>query len=122
MRFLANENFPLPSVRVLSSSGVDIISISEVSPGITDEQVLALAVKESRIILTFDRDYGELVFRRGMPCPPGIIYLRMTPASPSEPARVLESFFSNHKESVMGNFIVLTEENFRKRPLPLASD
>ena len=56
MRFLANENFPLPSVRLLREAGHDVVSISEETPGITDSQVLSRAVSEQRIILTFDRD------------------------------------------------------------------
>ena len=66
MRFLANENFPLPSVRLLRSAGHDVLSITEESPGISDDRILARAVAEERIILTFDRDYGELIYRVGM--------------------------------------------------------
>lgn len=62
MRFLANENFPLPSVRLLRSAGHDVLSITEESPGISDDRILARAVAEERIILTFDRDYGELIY------------------------------------------------------------
>ena len=63
MRFLANENFPLPSVRLLREAGHDVVSISEETPGITDSQVLSRAVSEQRIILTFDRDYGVMIYR-----------------------------------------------------------
>lgn len=62
MRFLANENFPLPSVRLLRSAGHDVLSITEESPGISDDRILTRAVAEERIILTFDRDYGELIY------------------------------------------------------------
>ena len=69
MRFLANENFPLRSVNRLREAGYDIASITEDSPGVTDSEVLARAADEERIILTFDRDYGELIYRLRMPSP-----------------------------------------------------
>ena len=54
MRFFANENMPLASVRVLREAGFDVASITEDSPGISDEGVLRRAHAENRIILTFD--------------------------------------------------------------------
>lgn len=86
MKLLANENIPLDSVRSLRNGGHDVVSISERSPGISDEDVIRIARAENRIIVTFDRDYGELVFRRGSPPPAGILYSRFVPNSPWEVA------------------------------------
>ena len=61
--FLANENFPKPSIKLLRDSGLVITSIQEKCPGISDAEVLEMAVESDLIILTFDRDYGELIFR-----------------------------------------------------------
>jgi predicted nuclease of predicted toxin-antitoxin system len=63
MNFLADENFPVPSVTLLRSNGHDVASIREDSRGASDEAVLRRAVIERRILLTLDRDYGELIFR-----------------------------------------------------------
>jgi predicted nuclease of predicted toxin-antitoxin system len=73
MRFLANENFPLPSVRLLRQAGYDLASVIEDSPGIEDAQVLSRAADEQRVILTFDRDYGELIYRLRLPSPTGVL-------------------------------------------------
>ncbi len=62
MRLLANENFPTSSVDLLRRAQHDVSSIAEESPGIKDDAVLARAVQQERLILTFDRDYGELIF------------------------------------------------------------
>ena len=86
MRLLANENIPLPSVQALRRVGHDVVSISERFPGIPDEEVVRIARAENRIVVTFDRDYGELVFRRGLPVPAGILYLRFSPSMPEEVA------------------------------------
>ena len=50
----------------------------------SDEEVLRLAHAEHRIVVTFDRDFGELVFRQGLPAPAGILYLRFVPEVPSD--------------------------------------
>ena len=56
--FLANENFPKPSIYLLREKGVSVRSISEEMPGISDENVSSIAKFEGIIILTFDKDYG----------------------------------------------------------------
>jgi len=84
MRLLLNENIPLASVRALREAGHDVLAITEYSPGITDQEVLQLAQRENRIVVTFDRDYGELIYRRGLPVPNGILYLRFSPKTPLE--------------------------------------
>jgi predicted nuclease of predicted toxin-antitoxin system len=76
---LANENIPWASILRLREWGYRVASILEESPGITDVEVLERAVKEHRILLTFDRDYGELVYRRNLAPPPGIIFFASSP-------------------------------------------
>lgn len=95
MKLLANENVPLESVRQLRNSGHDIVSISEQSPGIADEDVIRISRKENRIILTFDRDYGELIFHRGLMKPAGILYLRFLPGNPSEVAAYISQLLED---------------------------
>ncbi len=63
MKLLANENFPKASVLLLRSLGYDITSIGEDNPSISDQSVMEIATAEERIILTFDRDYGELIMQ-----------------------------------------------------------
>lgn len=87
MRFLANENFPMMSVVQLREAGYDVAYGSEDAPGAEDSLVLEPAVHEERIILTFDRDYGELIYRLRMPVPKGVVYFRYLPATPEEPAQ-----------------------------------
>lgn len=86
MKFLANENFPLTSIRLLISWGWDIKSISEDFGGITDEEVMQIAILEERLILTFDRDYGELIFKHNYKPKAGVGYLRFKDFTPAYPA------------------------------------
>jgi len=67
MRFLANENFPGDAVTQLKAAGHDIVWVRTAAPGMKDEDVLAWAAREARIVLTFDKDFGELAWRAGLP-------------------------------------------------------
>ena len=73
-------------MRGLRRAGHDVVSIAEYAPGISDEEVVRVARTENRIIVTFDRDYGELIFRRQLSMPAGILYLRFLPSNPGEVA------------------------------------
>ena len=118
MLFLANENFPLPSIRLLRQAGYEVAAIMEDSPGASDEVVLARAAREQRIILTFDRDYGELIYRLRLPPPQGLAYFRLDPLSPIEPAQILLRLLSDSNVALEGKFTVIERPALRQRPLP----
>lgn len=67
MRWLCNENIPRNLVEELRRRGHDTAWIRERSPGIADAEVLAIAIRERRICLTFDKDFGELVAAAALP-------------------------------------------------------
>lgn len=115
-KLLLNENFPAPSARKLREHGLDVVAIREACPGWKDVQVLMRAVDEERWIVTFDRDYGDLVFNRGLPPPPAIILLRESHYRPVEPAEWLLRLV-NAPEECAGRFVVFTRERIRTRPL-----
>lgn len=81
---LVNENIPVPALRRLRAAGRDVVAVAvaEVMPGASDHAVLTQARDSGRWLVTFDRDYGELVFLRNLPSPPAIIYLRQEPITP----------------------------------------
>jgi len=56
---LANENTPKSSVELLRTWGHDVVSVGEKVPGISDREVLELAAREDRVVVTFDSDYGH---------------------------------------------------------------
>lgn len=118
MRFLANENMPLASVYRLREAGHDVRAIHVESPGVSDVEVLDSCHHEGRILLTFDRDYGELIFHRGLPIPAGVIYLRFDPASPEEPAEVILLSLLVSELTFEGQFTVVQRDHIRQRALP----
>lgn len=117
VRLLANENFPGPAIRMLREQGVDVAWVSEDMSSENDTRVLARARAEGRWLLTYDRDYGELVFSRKMPPPRAVIYLRQEPYPPSRPAGLILELMAQ-PEQVEGLFLVVTERSVRTRHLP----
>ncbi len=79
-RLLADENIPQTVIIALREKGYDIASVWELRPGMSDEEVVELAIKESRIIITFDKDFGRIALLK--PSVPGIILLRIPPLNP----------------------------------------
>ena len=82
MRLLADENFPRPALQALRQAGLDVLWIAETNAGAPDDEVLALYVSTDRTLLTFDKDFGELAYRRRLPSQCGIVLFRITPQTP----------------------------------------
>jgi predicted nuclease of predicted toxin-antitoxin system len=122
LRFLVDENVPLASLLALRAAGHDTSSVREVSPGAADLAVLAVAVEESRIVVTFDRDFGALVFSHGAPPPPGVIYLRFVPSDPEEPYSILSEVLGRAEVELIGRFTVVDRDRVRQRKLPFSKD
>lgn len=115
MRLLADENFPLKSVLYLRSKGFDIRAIGVDNPSISDRQVVSLAIEEKRTILTFDRDYGELIFKHRFKPEQGVIYLRFDDYSPDEPGVIVENLLSNNKIKFDNTLTVVDRLGVRQR-------
>ena len=116
MRFLANENFPLDAVQALRQNGHDVAWIRIDSPGISDPQVLSRAQTENRILLTFDKDFGELAFRSQLPATTGIILFRIkTPSSAVVAEKVVRVIAL--RDDWYGHFSVVEDDKVRMRNL-----
>jgi Domain of unknown function (DUF5615) len=89
MRFLANENFPGAAVSALEAAGHDVVWVRISAPGAADRDVLARAAREQRILLTFDKDFGELAKQSALPSVCGIVLFRRPMPKPTEVGRQL---------------------------------
>jgi len=90
MKLLANENFPYKSIYYLKEKGYDVLSIGMDNPSIKDSEIMMIAINEERTIITFDRDYGELIFRYNYRPAKGVIYLRLDEYHPETPGIIIE--------------------------------
>jgi len=116
MKLLADENIPASVVRVLARDGHDIAWIRSEAPGISDGEVMRLAHQQNRIILTYDKDFGELAVRDTIcPCR-GIILLRIPQKNPDWVAGYIREVILS-RQDWEGHFSVIEEERIRMRPL-----
>jgi len=86
MRLLANENFPGAAVQALEAARHDVIWVRTAAPGMADPDALAWAAREDRILLTFDKDFGELARASALPPTCGVILFRCRCRSRQTPA------------------------------------
>jgi predicted nuclease of predicted toxin-antitoxin system len=116
MRFLADENIPGDAVAELEAAGHDVVSVRAVAPGSKDADILALAVREERIILTFDKDFGELAWRAGLPTSTGIVLFRLPMPAAAEVGTILAARISERADWA-GHFTVIEPGRVRMRAL-----
>ncbi|MBA4379543.1 MAG: hypothetical protein C0393_02455 [Anaerolinea sp.] len=118
MRLLADENFPGEAVHALRDDGHDVAWVRTDAPGSSDIEILARAQKENRIMITFDKDFGELAFRARLPAASGIILFRVAAPSASHVARLAVAALSSRSDWA-GRFSVIEDQRIRMTPLPL---
>lgn len=121
MRLCANENVPGDCVTELRRRGHDVLWVLESAPRSSDAAVLAMALRESRLLLTFDTDFGELVYRRGATASCGIVLFRMRMRSPSFVADRVAAILAS-RDDWQDKFSVVDDAVVRMRSLPRQAD
>jgi predicted nuclease of predicted toxin-antitoxin system len=116
MRFLANENLPGDAVAALIGGGHDVVWMRTAAPGSKDEEVLAWAVREGRVLLTFDQDFGELAWRAKLPSSCGIVLFRMPVPLPTQVGATMLAALDQRADWA-GHFSVIQPGRVRMRPL-----
>jgi predicted nuclease of predicted toxin-antitoxin system len=113
MNILADENIEKSVIDFLHESQ-NIISIAELKPGITDHEVAELANNSNAILLTEDKDFGEIVFRQKM-IKSGVILLRLHGQPTQIKINILRELLANHSLEIFGSFTVVTTNGIRIR-------
>lgn len=90
--------------------------VAEGCAGISDEEVAALCEHQQGILLTFDKDFGELVFRRGLSAGSGVVLFRITPESPEAAAQVALAL-ARAQLDLRGSFCVILRDRIRVRSM-----
>jgi predicted nuclease of predicted toxin-antitoxin system len=110
--FLADESCDFAVVRALRSAGYNVLSIAEEAPQTQDPEVIALSAREGRVLLTEDKDFGQLVYAELLESS-GVILIRF-PADERKalPGAVLEAI-EKLGDRLVGAFIVLTPQRIR---------
>lgn len=117
MRFLIDQDVYATTVRFVKDLGHDVLQVAEL--GLSQEEDTALIIKaqeDNRIFITRDRDFGGLIFIKGLGA--GVIYLRMLPSNKSAVHKELERILASYPEDdIKKSFIVVEPGRHRFRSI-----
>jgi predicted nuclease of predicted toxin-antitoxin system len=116
VRWLADECVAAPLVALLRVGGHDVLYVAESAAGFSEADVIALALHEKRLLLTEDKDFGDLVFRREHAVP-GVVLMRIGPENVVLRTVRLTAAIERYGEELFGRYVVIEEGRFRSRPL-----
>lgn len=114
MRFIVDESAGVAVANYLRVTGHDVLAIAEIAPRAGDTDILALAVDDKRILVTNDKDFGELVFRSRQDHH-GVMLFRLKDESAVNQVRILADVLHRYADRLSGQFIVITETKIRIR-------
>ena len=112
MRFIVDECTGPRVAEWLGTQSHDVFSVYDQDRGATDEVVLQRAVAEDRIVITNDRDFGEMVFRDGREHR-GVVFLRLADELTANKIRVLDDLIKNHANNLADHYVVVTDSQIR---------
>ena len=112
MKFLVDECTGPVVAQWLQQFNYNVFSVYEQCRGLDDQSVLEQSVTESRILITNDKDFGELIFREGKKHR-GIILLRLEDERNKNKIEVISRLLEQYADQLPGNFVVVTETNVR---------
>ena len=115
MPFLADESCDFAVVRALRDAGEDVIAVAEVAPGADDRIVLEMGQRDGRVLLTEDKDFGNLVFAAGHPTG-GVSFLRYPVAARMLIAQATVDFVRQRRQDLGGSFVVIEPSRIRITP------
>ena len=97
---------------LLNDAGYDAIAIVDYDPKMKDSDILSLAVQEQRMVITMDKDFGDLVYHSGQHHY-GVLLLRLEDATGQEKYAVVKTILENHAHDLGANFCVYMNGKLR---------
>lgn len=114
MKFLVDEDIGKLVTESLRKEGHDVRSAIEDLKGFPDEEILKIAYKEDRILVTLDQDFGRMIYQ-SQPPHRGVILLRLKKESQEAIIKILEKVIKQIGENLKNKFTIVTEEKIRIR-------
>lgn len=112
MRFLVDECTGSKVAKWLRDTNYEVFSVFDEARGMTDDEVLTKASSENWILITNDKDFGEMIFRERR-THHGIIFLRLDDERAANKIQVLEKLLENYSEKLPEQFVTVTETKVR---------
>jgi predicted nuclease of predicted toxin-antitoxin system len=116
MRWLADECVDALLIAKLREAGHDVVYVAETDPGVTDRQVVSMAVQERRLLLTEDKDFGEMVVRWRRPLP-GLVLLRLDAVETGRKWSRLNAAIERYADELFGRFTIVEDARLRSRAI-----
>lgn len=105
LKFLVDLGVGIKAEEWLKSSGYDVKTIRSIDPKAKDAVILKIAESESRMVITMDKDFGELVYRSGK-THAGVLILRLEDANGDKKAEVIRKILRDHEDKMQSKFCV----------------
>jgi predicted nuclease of predicted toxin-antitoxin system len=115
MKIVADEGVDCQIVEELRRENHEVIYVAELAPGITDDEVLRLAKERDAVLLTADKDFGDLVFRLNRVAA-GVVLMRLEGLPPAKKAALVANSVRDYGPQMIGAFSVITPGTIRVRP------
>ena len=116
MKFLADENLEKAVVDALRAKRFDVLYLCEESQSMPDEDIIDRATQEERILVTNDKDFGELVYLQQR-MTKGIVLIRSRSTKGAVKATLVEALVNQHGDKLLNHFVVVSEASVRIREL-----
>ena len=114
LKFLVDVGVGIKVERWLISHGYDTKSVRDINPQMLDEEILKIAVSGKRMVITMDKDFGELVYNSGLPHA-GVLLLRLEEAAFEEKVKVIENILEKYSNNLLNKFCVFKDGKLRIR-------
>lgn len=114
--FIVDESVDYPLVPYLRSKGYRVIAIAEDFPSLDDKEILDKAYQQESIVITNDKDFGELIFRHNLKSK-GVILLRLHDQSSTAKINTMKALLEKYQDRFYGSFIVASPFGIRIRKL-----
>lgn len=116
MNLLADESVDRQIVERLKNDRHEVLYIAEIEPSISDDAVFDLANEKAALLLTSDKDFGEIVFREGRLSSGGVVLLRLAGLSADRKSEIVSEAFRENGDEFQGHFSVIAPGRVRIRP------
>jgi len=116
MKFLADENLEYSIISFLREKNIDVVAVRDIMKGVSDSKIIEYAFENSLVIITSDKDFGELTFRLKRPNH-GIILLRFSEDNIFEKANILWAALKKLGEDAVNKFVVIEKNSIRVKSL-----
>ncbi|HSE83383.1 MAG TPA: DUF5615 family PIN-like protein [Thermodesulfobacteriota bacterium] len=114
LKFLVDVGVGKKVEQWLQKRGYDIRAVRDIDPSMEDRDIFNMAVTEARMVITMDKDFGELVYNSGL-AHTGVLLLRLEDAKADEKVRIVENILKKYSDRLLNKFCVYQNGRLRIR-------